>query len=147
MDNSIFRDGTHSLRIRFEGTQNLSDALVFQYVPVRPNTSYRFAAFMRAQGITTDSGPRFQIRDADDPAKLSLQSGDMVGNSAWVRRQLDFISGPGTRLLEIRVVRLASSKFDNRIAGTTWVDQVEMKAIESAAATNLARHEIHTAAR
>jgi len=147
MDKSIFRDGSHSLRIRFEGTRNLSDALVFQYVPVRPNTSYRFAAFMRAQGITTDSGPRFQIRDADDPAKLFLQSGDVVGDSTWVRRQLDFISGPSTRLLEIRVVRLASSKFDNRIAGTAWVDQVEMKAIESAAATNLARGEVHTAAR
>ncbi len=147
IDNSIFRDRTHSLQIRFAGTQNLSDALVFQYVPVRPNTSYRFVASMRAQGITTDSGPRFQIRDADDPAKLFLQSGDMVGDSTWARRQLDFISGPSTRLLEIRIVRLASRKFDNRIAGTAWVDQVEMKAIESAAATNLARGEGHLVAR
>ena len=94
IDNLAFRDGIHSLRIRFEGKQNLSDALVFQYVPVTPNTSYRFEGYMRAQGITTDSGPRFQIRDAGDAAKLFLQSDDVVGNSSWVQRQLDFKSGP-----------------------------------------------------
>jgi hypothetical protein len=49
-DNETSHGGTHSLRIRFDDTRNLSEALVFQYVPVRPNTSYRFAAYMRAWG-------------------------------------------------------------------------------------------------
>jgi hypothetical protein len=130
VDSQTFLDSLHSLRIQFEGTQNLSDALVFQYVPVRPNTSYRFEGYMRAQGITTDSGPRFQIRDAGDPAKLFIQSDAVVGNSSWLRRQVDFKSGPGTYLLEIRVTRPPSAKLDNRIAGTVWVDQVSLTATE-----------------
>jgi hypothetical protein len=145
IDNLTFRDGIHSLQIRFEGNQNLSDALIFQYVPVTPNTSYRFEGYLRAQGITTDSGPRFQIRDAGDPAELFLQTDDVVGNSSWVQRQVDFKSGPSTRLLELRVARPPSAKFDNRIAGTVWVDQVVMTAIESAASTHLARSMTHEA--
>jgi tetratricopeptide (TPR) repeat protein len=129
-DNQTFLDGTHSLRIQFEGTQNLSDVLVFQYVPVNPNASYRFEGYMRAQAITTDSGPRLQIRDADDPAILLFQSEGAVGNLPWSRRQGEFKTGPRTGLLEIRVTRPASEKFDNRIAGTVWVDQVSLRLIE-----------------
>jgi hypothetical protein len=129
-DNLTFLDGTHSLRIRFEGTQNLSDVLVYQYVPVNPNASYRFEGYMRAEAITTDSGPRFQIRDADDPAILLFQSEAAAGSVPWSRRQGEFTTGPRTGLLEIRVVRPASEKFDNRIAGTVWVDQVSLRPIE-----------------
>jgi tetratricopeptide (TPR) repeat protein len=132
-DSLTFLNGLHSLRIRFDGKQNLSDALVFQYVPVGPNTSYRFEGYIRAQGITTDS----------DPAKLFLQSDAAVGNSSWLRRQLEFKSGSDTRLLEIRVARPASTKFDNRIAGAVWIDQVSLTEIKSAAAANLTRGAIH----
>jgi hypothetical protein len=144
-DSLTFLDGLHSLRIRFDGKENLSDVLVFQYVPVRPDTSYHFEGYMRAQGITTDSGPRFQIRDAGDPAKLFLQSDAVVGNSLWLRRQLEFKSGPNTRLLEIRIARPASTKFDNRIAGTVWIDQASLTEIQIAAAANLTIGEIHAA--
>ena len=140
IDKSIFRDGGHSLRIQFDGKQNLSEALIFQYVPVRPNTSYQFMAYMRSQGITTDNGPRFQIRDADNPVGLSFQSSDLVGNSPWVRRQLDFKSGAGTRLLEIRITRPLSRKLDNKSAGTIWVDQLKLTPIESAASTDSERN-------
>jgi len=135
IDNATFHNGISSLRIQFDGKQNLSDALVFQYVPVTPNTSYHFEGYMRTQGITTDSGPRFQIRDADDPTKLFLESDDMLGNSSWIRRQLDFKSSRGTHLLEIRVTRLPSTKFDNRIAGTAWVDQVALTVVKPETAT------------
>ena len=136
IDNSDSRGGVASLRIRFDGKQNLSDELIFQYVPVVPDTSYHFAAFMRAYGITTDSGPRFQIRDAAAPDKFFLQSSDMVGTSSWLLRKIDFKAGPETSLLEIRVTRLASAKLDNRIAGTAWVKGVQLTAIESASDSN-----------
>jgi hypothetical protein len=129
-DNLMYLDGTHSLRIRFDGTHNISDVLVFQYVPVKPNTSYHFDGYMHDQAITTDSGPRFQIRDADDPAILLFQSEGAVGSLPWTRRQGEFKTGPRTGLLEIRVIRPVSNKFDNRIAGTVWIDQVSLMAIE-----------------
>jgi Tetratricopeptide repeat len=128
VDGQTFLDGTHSLRIRFDGTRNLSEVLVFQYVPVEPNTSYRFEGSMRAQGITTDSGPRFQIRDAYDPGSVFFESQGVLENSSWTQLHSDFISGPRTGLLEVRVVRPPSSKIDNRIAGTVRIDRVSLKA-------------------
>jgi len=41
IDGRTFFDGARSLRIRFNGRQNLDYADVFQYVPVKPDTSYR----------------------------------------------------------------------------------------------------------
>jgi tetratricopeptide (TPR) repeat protein len=123
-------DGVRSLRIQFDGKHNFDYQNVFQYVPVKPATSYRFTGSMRAQGITTDNGPQFQICDAYDSAKLSFQIGNWVGTSGWSSEQLAFKTGPDTRLLLVRVARRPSRKFDNQIAGTVWVDHVALNAVE-----------------
>ena len=130
IDRLTFFDGARSLRIRFNGRYNLDYAHVFQYVPVKPDTSYRFTGYMRTENIMTDSGPRFQIYDAYDQTKLFLQSPNLVGSSSWLPEQLMFTTGFDTNLLVIRVARPPSSKFDNRIAGTVWVDRIELNPTE-----------------
>lgn len=123
-------EGTRSLEIRFDGTQNLADALVYEYVPVEPNTSYRFSGYMRTLNITTDSGPRFQVCDADVPARLLIQTEGVLGSSSWTMRQLNFRTGPETQLLMVRVTRPVSGKFASRISGDVWVDQLELHVAE-----------------
>ena len=132
-------DGSKSLRINFDGTQNLDYAHVLQFVPVRPNTSYKFSAHMRVQGITTDSGPRFVLQDAYDPAELvdvsskaanpirfSISTENLTGTSGWSLHQLEFKTAGHTRLLIVKVVRPASHKFDNTLAGTVWIAEVTL---------------------
>jgi len=126
VDTTTFFDGTHSLELRFEGGQNLYYHYVFQYVPVKPNTLYRFMGYMRTQGITTDSGPRFQLLDASDPSKLYLSTENLVGTSSWQPEQLEFQTGPETRLLIVRVARPQSTKFDNQIEGSVWIDRISL---------------------
>jgi hypothetical protein len=130
VDSRNFFDGTHWLKIQFDGKHNIDYAHVFQYVPIKPNTLYRFAGYMRAQAVTTDSGPRFQIQDAYDSSKLSLSTDNLVGTSNWSPQQLEFKTGPKTRLLEVRVVRPPSRKFDNQIAGTVWIDHLSLVPVE-----------------
>jgi hypothetical protein len=101
---------------------------VLLYVPVNPQTVYEFTGYLRVQGITTDSGPRFQICDAYDAGKLSLTTENLVGSSGWSPQRLEFRTGTDTHLLVVRVDRPASRKFDNQIAGTVWVDGVSLKA-------------------
>jgi len=120
-------DGVRSLRIDFDGTQNLDYWHVYQYVPAAPGTQYRFSGYMRVKGITTDSGPRFQIYDAYDMAKLFLSSENMVGASSWSERHFTFKTGPDTRLLVVRLARPASHKFDNHVAGTVWIDHITLE--------------------
>ncbi len=139
VDASTAFDGSKSLRINFDGTQNLEYAHVLQYVPVTPNTSYKFSAYMRAQGITTDSGPRFLLQDAYDPAELvdvsskaasltrfSISTENVTGTSDWSPHELEFKTPGNTRLLIVRVVRPASHKFDNKLAGLVWIARVSL---------------------
>lgn len=72
VDDRPFFDGLRSLRIEFGGKDNLEYFHVFQYIPVKPKALYRFTGYMRVQGVTTDSGKRFQICDAYDIHRLFL---------------------------------------------------------------------------
>ena len=142
VDASTTFEGGKSLRIDFDGTQNLEYAHVLQYVPVTPNTSYKFSVYVRAQGITTDTGPRFVLQDAYDPAELvdvttgkaaapalarfSVSTENVIGTSDWSLHQLEFKTPATTRLLIVRVARPASHKFDNKLAGTIWIARVSL---------------------
>src|ERR1700722_14631821 len=139
VDTSPGLDASKSLRINFDGTQNLDYAHVLQYVPVTPNTSYKFSAYMRAQGITTDSGPRFVLQDAYDPATLvdvssesanpvrfSISTDNLTGTSDWSPHQLEFKATGDPRLLIVKLARPPSHKFDNKLAGTVWIARVSL---------------------
>ncbi len=130
VDSRAFFDGVRSLRIRFDGKHNVSYSHVLQYVPVKLNSVHRFIAYVRARNITTDSGPRFQICDAKDASRLSVETEPVTGTRNWSPLQLEFKTGPETRLLVVRVARPPSRMFDNRISGTLWIDRVSLIAVE-----------------
>jgi hypothetical protein len=126
LDSAAAFEGAHAFQIKFDGSRNLDYGHVFQYVPVRPNTRYRFSGYMRVQGITTDSGPRFQVFDAYNIADLFVSTENLVGTSGWSNQEIQFTTKPDTHLLIIRVARPLSSKFDNKIAGTVWISGVSL---------------------
>lgn len=119
-------DGARALRITFDGSRNAEYEHVYQFVPVQANTRYRFSARIRAQGITTDSGPRLQVCDAYDLGKIFASTENLVGTSGWGQQHSEFATLPDTRLLLVRIVRPVSNKFDNQIAGTVWIDDVRL---------------------
>jgi hypothetical protein len=121
--------GTRSLLVRFDGTRNLDFGHLLQYVSVKPDTSYRFLAYLRAEGITTDSGPRIAIYDAFDRKALSLTTENLLGSTDWRKQSLAFHTGPHTSLIVVQVVRPPSRKIDNRIAGTLWLDDFTLTAV------------------
>jgi len=131
VDNLTFFDGTRSLRIRFEGQRNVEYLHVSQYVPVQPNSRYRFTAYVRTQNITTDSGPQIQVFDAYDTSRIAVATENLVGTRNWTPQQLEFRTSPETRLLVVRLVRSPSRKFDDLISGTVWFDHVSLVPIES----------------
>jgi tetratricopeptide (TPR) repeat protein len=119
-------DGGRSLRIEFDGTRNLNYWHVFQFVPVKPRTRYRFSGYIRVEGITTDSGPRFELYDAYEMGQLFVSTKNMIGTSDWSLQQLEFETGDNTDLLIARVGRPLSHKFDNQISGTVWIDDMSI---------------------
>jgi tetratricopeptide (TPR) repeat protein len=119
-------EGARALRIEFNGKRNLDYAHVLQYVAVQPNTPYRFSGTLQMKGISTDSGPRFQVFDAFDMRKLFVSTENTVGTSGWSSQHLEFKTSADTRLLIVRVARPPSQKLDNQISGTVWVDRVSL---------------------
>ncbi len=123
-------DGGRALRITFDGSRNLDYGHVFEYVLVRPNTKYRFSGHVRIQGISTDSGVKFQVCDAYDPGDLFASTENFVGTRGWSEEHAEFTTRGDTHLLLVKATRSVSLKLDNKIAGTVWVDSVSLRSDE-----------------
>jgi hypothetical protein len=120
--------GKYSLRISFTGTQNLDFAAASQLAFVKPGP-YRFHAFIRSEGLTTDQGIRFRISDAEAPARLDVIFGQFTGTRPWSAVEHAFVVSPETRLLQVQVIRKPSLKFDNKVGGTAWIDELRLEPI------------------
>ena len=128
-DTTFAYKGARSLFLRFDGTRNLDFGHIVQYVSIRPHTSYRFLAHVRAEGITTDSGPHIAIYDAVDRKALALETEDLLGSMDWREQRLEFRTGPQTNLIVVQVTRHPSRKLDNLISGTLWLDDFSLTEI------------------
>jgi hypothetical protein len=125
-DSDVVHTGRRALRITFDGGANLDFQNLWQFSPVEPRHRYHFAAYLRLEGISTDSGIRFAIYDAFHPAALQILSPDLVGSHPWSLVEADLVTGPETHLLTIALRRVPSWKFDNKLRGTVWVDDVSL---------------------
>jgi tetratricopeptide (TPR) repeat protein len=131
LDTSTYHSPGHALLIQFSGNQNFDYRQDYQYVKVRPGTSYRLQAFMKTDSITTDSGPRLEVRDAYDPSALDKFTENLTGSTeGWDPLLLDFRTGTKTELVVVSLTRLPSQKLDNLIAGKVWVDDVRLTPLE-----------------
>lgn len=131
-DRAASASGKWSLRISFDGTGNVVYGHVFQRMVVRPGP-YKFEAWLRTEGITTDQGVAFRISDREAPARLDLRTERFTGTREWQRVERRVLVPTDTRLLEIQVVRAASLKFDDSIRGVVWIDSIRLIPLSEAA--------------
>ncbi|HKS82429.1 MAG TPA: hypothetical protein VJR23_13070 [Candidatus Acidoferrales bacterium] len=119
-----------SLRLDFGGGTNLQLQMPAQFVPVEPNRAYHFHAYVRTEGITTESGLRFAIQDPRHGAELYLFTPNMTGSNPWQAVDLDLTTTPDTHFLLIFLYRAPSRLFDNKLSGTVWIADVTLTANE-----------------
>ncbi len=122
-DTSHEHSGRRALSVTFDGSQNLNYHDVLQPVPVEPNTRYHFSAALRTAGISTDSGVGLALTFFTQPS-ISLEP--LAGDHDWLTQQMDFTTGPNTHIVQIGLNRNPSEKFDNKLAGTIWLDDVTL---------------------
>jgi tetratricopeptide (TPR) repeat protein len=114
-------NGSRAIRIDFNGGSNLSILAPAQFVPVKPGQRYHFHAYMRTEGITTESGMRFNITDPNHGDALSVQSDNFTGSHPWTPVEADFETGPSTHFILVQLFRAPSKLFENKIEGTVWI--------------------------
>jgi len=132
IDMGVAHSGARSLRINFNGSVNQDFSQLLQWVAVEPRRRFRFAAYLRTEGISTDSGVRFLIYDPHHPTVPQTLTADLTGTHPWSLVDAELTTGPETRMLAIVLRRVPSRKFDNKLQGTVWVDDVSLTLLEPA---------------
>lgn len=113
----------HALLFRFAGTTNIAGGLAWQFVPVRPDTSYVLHYRSRSIGISTNERPFLEIRGMDDRAVHAVGSA-VEKSGAWTEQSLSFTTSGNCTLIWLGVRRTPSRKLDNKISGQLWLDDV-----------------------
>lgn len=119
----------NGLDVRFAGTDNVVDAGVAQQALVEPGF-YRLRAEVSATNVSTDQGLFFQVTDAEDPSRLTLQTAPVVGTVERSTLELNVRVPAETRVLRVRLLRTASLRFDNKLSGVLHVHRVELVPVQ-----------------
>ncbi len=127
-DSATAHSGKWSLRIRFQGKRNIDFSQVWQKIVVRPGR-YRVRAYIRTSGLTTDQGIGLRVVDAESKNPFYFSTDHVEGSSDWTKIQKSFVVPSGTYLISLHIVRSPSQKFDNKVEGTAWVDDVTLTAV------------------
>jgi len=126
LDSSVAHLGTQSMRVTFDGSSNLDFQNLSELVPVQPGHQYHFSAYLRTRGITTDSGIGFLVFDPLHTAIPQANAPALIGTHPWTLVEMDISTAPSTNVIEIALRRKPSWKFDNKLSGTVWVDDVTL---------------------
>ena len=118
--------GTHSLKIMFEGKNNISFRHLHQIVPVDPLTPYRLTYSWRSKNITTDQGPFVDIYGYDCKG-FYFKGSMMLGTHDWQEQDMEFTVPEVCHAVVVRLLRRPSHRFDNKIAGTLWLDDFKLE--------------------
>jgi len=118
-------DAGHVMRFHFSGTANLRYEHFRQYVPLRPGTTCEMRFNWKARRLTTDQGMYVAVRGLGCDG-LSVRSPAITGSREWSEERLVFDVPDGCLLARIALRRDQSLRFDGKIAGDVWLDDVEL---------------------
>jgi len=122
-DSTVAFSGSSSLQIVFDGENNIDFNSVTHDIVASPG-GYHFEAWIRTSELTTDQGIGFRL--VDSSGQMNLQTARVTGTHDWTPIHLDFMLSGAVRLLRLEVVRQPSWKFDNKISGKAWIDNVSL---------------------
>lgn len=121
LDPAVAHSGHSSLRLEFDGSENPDFHHIAQSVWLTPGR-YRLTAWMRTANLSTDQGLALTLFGASTPALLSARDWTKVSTDVTVRNN--------PSLGEVRIVRERSWRFDGKLRGVAWIDDVELRRID-----------------
>ena len=124
-DPEVRHAGARSLRVQFDGTQNVTGVGLHQSVVLKEG-HYRFSAWVRSKDISTDEGVSFSVEGLSGSG-INFITAPVLGSTDWKLVERGFVAPPGAGLVLIKLTRKQSLKFDNLLRGTLWIDQVSIR--------------------
>ncbi len=124
----VSRDGQYSVKLVFNGLTNVDYHGVYQDVTLTPG-QWQLRAFIKLEGITTDSGISIRVYDVDQPARLDARTESKTDTLPWTEVERAFAVGSETKLVRLEIMRGLSHKIDSKIAGRAFIDSIELTPI------------------
>ena len=124
-DHSLAFEGKRSLKIVFNGKENVDFRHVYQFVALKPTTEYVLKAHMKTNAVTTKSGLKIEISGIG-PAFYGA-SESLIGENGWRELMVAFRTPSQSQGGVVRVRREKTDKFDRYISGTVWIDNVSLR--------------------
>jgi tetratricopeptide (TPR) repeat protein len=121
LDPTESHSGHHSLSIVFDSA-GMEDVGIQQFIPVEPNSRYRFSAHFKSDDIKGAGGPRFLLQDQFTGANYFV-SEELKNADYWKQVGGTFSTGADTKLLVLRIERVPAG---NAIRGKLWIDGVRL---------------------
>ena len=106
------------------GRKSRYDSSTISHTPLgrvqrQPRHERCLEAFARAKDITTDEGAALRV--------LNVQTEKVIGTTDWRPLGATFTVSAPAKVVEIQVVRHSSLRFDSKIAGSMWIDDVSLR--------------------
>jgi hypothetical protein len=122
------RDGNSMLQLTFAGTHNVAYSHLSQTACLSPG-QYRFRAWVQTAEITTDQAPYFQIHDRDSRGIVDVNTPQLRNLGDWTALEAKFAVALEATPVVIEIRRDPSLKFDNKISGTLWIDDMTLERV------------------
>jgi len=135
-----------SLKIAFNGKENVRLSRPWIRIPVTPGGRYRLSGVWRADGLTTRALPYLQLRAEGSRFSETLRVPDTAFD--WREWSIEFDVPEDSKVMRLAVRRDSTQAFDRFIDGALWLDEFRIepiapaepeKSLESAASEALGR--------
>lgn len=127
-DQSVAFEGKNSLKITFNGKENVDFHHIYQVVVLKPNTDYLLKFHMKTKGVTTKSGPKIEVTGVGPAFYGSSES--LIGDNEWRKLNITFRTTTQSNVGLVRVRRERTDKFDRFISGMVWLDDFQLKEVK-----------------
>jgi tetratricopeptide (TPR) repeat protein len=125
-DSFAKHSGKQSLRLIFDGRQNVNFEDVCQAAYVQAGTPYLFSAWLQTQDLATTQGIRFRLLWLENSQVRSIETPELHGTRTWTQVTLPWTAARDVHQVRICIARKPSDDFTSRIQGSAWIDDVSL---------------------
>ena len=127
IDNESYYSGSKSLKVVFNGKENINFHHVKKHIPLDGGKKYSLSYAYSSKDVTTKSGVFWEIKCNN--SKFSIKTDVILGSSEWKRNVLEFESASDCEGISLVLKRNPIRKLDSKISGTVWFDDLRLSAL------------------
>lgn len=132
-DSGVKKEGEYSLRLFFDGSENINFYHLRQPVPVTPGSSYVLRGHWRGDNVTTRSGVFFDVYSSVKDIEKNLYASNArerkTGRWDWEPFEIEFQVPDRVEVIYVRFRRQKTDALDNLLYGSVWIDGLTIEPV------------------